>query len=486
MFDMQIIRRSFILAVLLLALSAVAAAADVRYASPSGPGSAPCADKSAPCQLAMALSGVVAGDEVELAPGDYYQPTSSVDIPAGVDLYGEAGKPRPVIRSSSEPSAVNVFAGATLSYVEVTYSGVNQAVNNGGTVSRSRIVGTNTTSIRGACLLSSTGGDFLNSICVSMGKHAFVTHGSGAAPGAPVTVRNSVGVSFSGNAVDCGLSIKHDDPYGRTYNFINTALESSAHGVCLDAAGDSAITLNLVNSNYRSPTSVGPSSAIRTINSSNSLQGPSGFMNSLGQDFHLAPGSPLINAGVNDPANGTVDFDGNPRTIAGTTDIGAFESTPAVVAPPAPTTTISKKLKSKSKKFTAAKSGAVFRAASKQPKKKRGKPTVGTLISFTLSQADDVTFTLERASEGRKSGSKCVKKTKANKSKKKCTYYKSVRGSEKATGLVAGSNTIWWTGRWQKKALAPGSYALRGTPIKASTGNEPGVLDPRPVKVLLK
>jgi hypothetical protein len=79
-----------------------------------------------------------------------------------------------------------------------------------------------------------------------------------------------------------------------------------------------------------------------------------------------------------------------------------------------------------------------------------------------------------------------VKKTSSNKSKKKCTYYKTVRGTEKVTGLKAGSNSIWWTGRWQKKALAAGGYSLRGTPIKASTGNEPGVLDPRPVKILPK
>lgn len=485
MFDMQILRRSFALAVLLLAITTAAATAEVRYASPEGPGSAPCTTKATPCDLVPALNSATSGDGVELAPGDYIQNTA-LNITIPIDVYGEAGKPRPVIRRiGGTGNGLNVQAGATLSYVELTYDGVNRAISNAGTVSRSRIISTNTVSVSGACEVL---GSYVNSICVSMGGHGFYAESGGAGVGPAKTVRNSVGVSFSSDPNNCGLSIEHSNMAARTFNFINSALEGSAHSVCLTATGTSAIVLNLTNSNYRSLTSTGDPGATRVVNATNSLQGLPGFVNQAGQDFHPAAGSPLINAGLNDPANGALDFDGKPRTIGAATDIGAFESDypPPVIAPPAPATTISKKLKSKSRSFTAAKNGAAFQARSKQPKKKRKKPNVGTLISFTLSQADDVSFTLERASEGRKSGSKCVKKSKANKSKKKCTLFKKVKGTEKATGLVAGSNTIWWTGRWQKKALAPGSYVLRGTPIKASTGNEPGVLDPRPVKILPK
>lgn len=480
---MHIILRSIPLAAILFVISAAVAAADVRYASPSGSAAAPCADKANPCSLTTALTGTAAGDEVELAPGDYYT-ASQVIIGNAIHVHGEAGKPRPAIRSTSAGTAVLVNnVGATLSYVEVTYTGVNLVVGNAGTISRSRFIGTNTVSINGACGL---GGDYDNSICVSMGGSAFYTNSTGAGTGVAKSVRNSTGVSFGADPGDCGLAITHSGSYARTYSMINTALEAPGNGVCLDAAETSAITLNLVNSNYRSLSSVGPPAAVRTINDTNSLQVLPGFVNQPTHEFHLTPASPLINAGLIDPANGALDFDGNPRTVGSSTDIGAFEYVPPVVAPPLTATTISKKLKSKSKSFTAAKSGAAFQAASKQPKKMRGKPTIGTLVSFTLSQADDVTFTLERAYTGRKSGSKCVKTTRANKAKKKCTYFKTVKGTEKATALSAGANTIWWTGRWKNKKLASGSYSLRGTPIKASTGNEPGTLDPRPVKILPK
>jgi hypothetical protein len=482
---MHIILRSLLLACFVLPMSATVALAEVRYADPDGSASAPCTTKATPCALITALNSATSGDDVELAPGDYIQPTAlTITIP--INVYGEAGKPRPVIRrTGGTGNGLNVTTGATLSYVELTYNGVDRAISNGGTVSRSRIISTNTVSVSGACEVL---GNYFNSICISMGGHGFYAESGGAGVGPSKAVRNSVGVSFSSDPNNCGLSIEHSNAAGRTFNFINSALEGSAHGVCLSATGTSAIILNLTNSNYRSLTSTGDSGATRVVNDTGSLQGVPGFVNQVGQDFHPAAGSPLIDAGLNDPANGALDFDGKPRTIGAATDIGAFESDypPPVIVPPALPTTISTKQKSKSKSFTAAKSGAAFQLKSKQPKKKSGKPTVGTLISFTLNQADDVNFTLERASEGRKSGSKCVKKTKSNKSKKKCPLYKRLSGTEKATGLTAGPNTIWWTGRWNKKKLAPGSYALRGTPIKASTGNEPGVLDPRPVKILPK
>ncbi len=56
------------------------------------------------------------------------------------------------------------------------------------------------------------------------------------------------------------------------------------------------------------------------------------FANEAAGDFHLSASSPCINSGVNVPAVGTADFDGNPRIVGGTVDLGAYEfSAPASV-----------------------------------------------------------------------------------------------------------------------------------------------------------
>ncbi len=49
-------------------------------------------------------------------------------------------------------------------------------------------------------------------------------------------------------------------------------------------------------------------------------------------DLHLAPGSPCVNAGTNAFVTAAADFDGLPRIIGGTVDMGVYESTNGVTS----------------------------------------------------------------------------------------------------------------------------------------------------------
>ena len=70
-------------------------------------------------------------------------------------------------------------------------------------------------------------------------------------------------------------------------------------------------------------------------------------------------------------------------------------------------------------------------------------------------------FTVERRLPGRKVGKRCVKQTKANRTKKKCSRFKPVKGSFTHSGQ-AGANSFKFSGRLNGKALKPGRYRLVG------------------------
>ena len=76
--------------------------------------------------------------------------------------------------------------------------------------------------------------------------------------------------------------------------------------------------------------------------------------------------------------------------------------------------------------FAAAKSGGAF---SSQKGRKKKKTPVGTKVSFNLSEASSVRFTVQRKTTGRRSSGKCRTRTRKNRKKPRCTLYKNVSGS---------------------------------------------------------
>jgi virginiamycin B lyase len=87
------------------------------------------------------------------------------------------------------------------------------------------------------------------------------------------------------------------------------------------------------------------------------------------------------------------------------------------------------------------------------------KAPVGTVISFGLSEAATARFAFAKKASGRRVGGRCVKPTKKNRTRARCTRLAGKGGfSRKAT---AGKNRLRFGGRLSKaKRLSPGRYRL--------------------------
>lgn len=94
-------------------------------------------------------------------------------------------------------------------------------------------------------------------------------------------------------------------------------------------------------------------------------------------------------------------------------------------------------------------------------------PQAGTQVSFVLSEPATVEFTLRRARPGRTIGRRCVRPTRRNRNRPRCTRYVRLRGSFVRQGF-RGDNRFGLSGRWRGRKLPPGRYQLEAAPIDAA------------------
>jgi hypothetical protein len=99
---------------------------------------------------------------------------------------------------------------------------------------------------------------------------------------------------------------------------------------------------------------------------------------------------------------------------------------------------------------------AAFRAAARGPTLSRA---VGTRLRWRLSEAATVTFRVQRAAKGRRVGGRCVRQSRRNRARRRCTRYVTLRGSFRRTG-AAGANRARFSGRLRGRKLKPGRYRL--------------------------
>jgi hypothetical protein len=111
-------------------------------------------------------------------------------------------------------------------------------------------------------------------------------------------------------------------------------------------------------------------------------------------------------------------------------------------------------------------------ATRRHRKRKRSRPT-GTKVSYVLSTAAAVRFTVLVHEPGRLAAHHvCAKPTRKNRRRHRCTRVVALRGSFTLAGS-AGLHSFRFTGRLSGRTLAAGSYVLVATPSAQSVAGKP-------------
>jgi hypothetical protein len=307
------------------------------YASPQGAGSA--CTQGQPCAIKVALETASSGDTVIVSgdEGSYGQPGSPVSeklsIKNGVTVRGAPGQQRPEVFSSAMV-AIGLGSGGEgqrLSDIEIKDSA------NSGTA----VLGSGT--IDHVIAEASNGG-------------------IGCSTGPATTIADSICSGQYGvrdNVTGIGLwtlSMRNDTIYAarEAVSLVSsgpglevTAVNTILHGATLDIGAEQtggSVAVTLEHSNYATVSTEGGATITAPGSATNQIAPPL-FVAASEGNLREASESPTIDAGVNDPANGETDLDGNQRTRPGRlscsgpeppaiTDIGAYEFSP--VAPPCP------------------------------------------------------------------------------------------------------------------------------------------------------
>ncbi len=312
-------------------LSAGSASAAVRYASPaSSSASAACA-QATPCPLASAITSATPGDEIVINPGAYTISTPLV-TPNPVAIHGAASQPAPVltVAGSMVKDGLNVGSGSFITHVEfVNLAATVDSLDLSGAVGDDLVVRDQGPTASGGNhppaavdLLAAPGTVLRNSsVYVSApGKSGLLVRPAkslSANDGA--SIANVTVVAAAGTAGTTGVQSTLTASTATLTNVI-------ARGVVNDLLGATQAGLVVDHSNFRPSASLGYTDA-----GANQSAEPA-FVDRAAGNLREAAGSPTIDAGA--PAGaGTLDPDGNPRTLGAATDIGAFEYVPP--APPA-------------------------------------------------------------------------------------------------------------------------------------------------------
>ena len=330
--------RALFVAIAAILVTAGPAGATQRFASPAGAGS--CATADVPCSYPTAMLGAASGDEIILAPGDYGSELSPIaaDIYSydALNVHGVAGQPRPRIFSSATYSLGLYNAASVVRHLEVhrTTTSAGVAFDAYASTIDDIVVTSPGGASAAACRLSGAAIVMRNALCQSRNETGgFGILVSDAVDGAKsVTLRNVTAIATGAGATALGAFASG------TRNATVTAVNSIFEGDVDVYAHESAPADAAVSVTYSQLHTIQQDPGAQINQDATSVYAYPLFLDFPGGNFHQDAASPTVDKGVDDPANGATDWDGDPRTSGVHTDIGADEYVAPAPAPaPAPT-----------------------------------------------------------------------------------------------------------------------------------------------------
>jgi hypothetical protein len=247
----------------------------------------------------------------------------------------------------------------------------------------------------------------------------------------------------------------------------NSVIRGAAYPLNTQSFGTGQATISASYSDY-DPSGDHDGGGITQANDSN--VGDAGFVDAANGDYRLSPGSPLIDAG--DPATAQgFDLDGNPLVADGNgdgiarRDMGAFEyqpapsggrSGPSGSGQPALSSGGGSGADTQAPLISGFKATPAVFAVAHASTALAARAHRGTTFRYTLSEDSRITLTIRRALAGHRHGGKCVRPSRRLVHAARCTRYQTVATLTRPGR--SGANSIVFSGRIGRRALAGGSY----------------------------
>lgn len=292
--------------------------------------------------MTTAVENAQADDSVLLVPGTYTL-TSNLSITRRIDFGGKSAANTTIVSNGAD---LEDEEGANATLHDFRLQTTGGLILRSGMAERVFIDRTANSGTY-ACSMS-TGTSLIDSVCWTHGSSAFaggVIAEDGPGIGNTVTLRNDTLIAASPKGT--AILAEVETPTGvLTIAATNVIASGTAHDVAAFGDGStSKAAVVLTNSDYAT-VEESSGGTIAPPGANGGRTAAPAFVSAATGDFAEAAGSPTIDAGLTEAANGAFALAGEARALpalcggAPVTDIGAYEFVPACPPPPAPPVTV--------------------------------------------------------------------------------------------------------------------------------------------------